>query len=296
MAETQPSCDLSHWVFSRADCEQVHDLCLERITEDILEEADPLHSFVKHITKATNDSIPRATTITKKSNPWFDEECWEAMKATRALDKSPQSREFRGETLSAFRRSQLQARWRFNQKKRQSWTEYVSKLSTNLPPKQYLNGKDGAAITNPIANEHAAAFTDNFTAHHSAAFQTIKGQEKVKIDFTPDSTEVYNKPLHWEVWGSQSQGQTPCAWTWQDPQQSVETSPWGHTQDPKSDPKQDMDLYGFSSSVESSNGDPDPKTKQDHTDPLSYRPIALTSCLWKILEQMINTRINWYLE
>ena len=107
-------------------------------------------------------------TIPKKSNPWFDEECREALKARRALDKRVrQSRELRGETLSAFRRSQAQARRLFNQEKCQSWAEYVSKLSTNTPikhvwdrvrkisgknicpPKQYLNGKDGAAITNP---------------------------------------------------------------------------------------------------------------------------------------------------
>ena len=46
-----------------ADWEKFHDLCLEGVTEDILEELSPLHCFVKHITKATNDSIPRATTI-----------------------------------------------------------------------------------------------------------------------------------------------------------------------------------------------------------------------------------------
>ena len=161
-----------------------------------------------------------------KSNPWFDEECREALKARRILDKRVrQSRELRGETLSAFRRSQAQARRLFNQTKRQSWAEYVSKLSTNTPikhvwdrvrkisgknicpPKQYLNGEDGAAITNPkdVANEHAAAFTDNSSsAHNSATFQTIKVQEeKVKIDFNHE-------------------GQTPCTWTWRDPQQSVE--------------------------------------------------------------------------
>ena len=41
---------------------------------------------------------------------------------------------------------------------------------------------------------------------------------------------------------------------------------------------------------------PIPKPNKDHTDPLSYRPIALTSCLCKILERMINTRLIWYLE
>ena len=66
-------------------------------------------------------------------------------------------------------------------------------------PKQYLNGNNGTAITNPkdIANEHAAAFTDNSSsANYSAEFQTIKEQEEiVKIDFTSDNTEVYNKPF-----------------------------------------------------------------------------------------------------
>ena len=102
--------------------EQFHDLCLEEVTEDILEEVDPLHSFVKH--------------ITKKSNPWFDEECKEALKSRWALGKRVrQSREFRGENV--------------------------------CPPKQYLNGKNGIDITNPkdIANKHAAAFTDNSSAH-----------------------------------------------------------------------------------------------------------------------------------
>ena len=41
---------------------------------------------------------------------------------------------------------------------------------------------------------------------------------------------------------------------------------------------------------------PIPKPNKDHTDPLSYRPIALTSCLCKVLERMINTRIIWYFE
>ena len=85
VAEIQPSCDPSHWVFSKANWEQFHDMCMESISEEILEEADPLHSFVERITKAANDCIPKATTIPKKSNPWFDEECREALKARQAL-------------------------------------------------------------------------------------------------------------------------------------------------------------------------------------------------------------------
>ena len=97
-----------------------------------------------------------------------NEECRKALKARRALNKRVwHSRELRGETISAFRRSQAKARRLFNQKKRQSWAEYVSKLSAETPikhvwdrvrkisgknicpSKQYLNGKNGTTITDP---------------------------------------------------------------------------------------------------------------------------------------------------
>lgn len=38
------------------------------------------------------------------------------------------------------------------------------------------------------------------------------------------------------------------------------------------------------------------KPRKDPTDPSSYRPIALTSCVCKLMEKMINTRLVWYLE
>ena len=74
-------------LFFKANWEQFHDVCLEIITENKLEETDHLHSFVEYITNAANDCIPRATAIPKKSNPWFDEECREAPKTRSALDK-----------------------------------------------------------------------------------------------------------------------------------------------------------------------------------------------------------------
>ena len=41
---------------------------------------------------------------------------------------------------------------------------------------------------------------------------------------------------------------------------------------------------------------PIPNPGKDHTEPTNYRPIALTSCLCKTLERMINARLVWYLE
>ena len=41
---------------------------------------------------------------------------------------------------------------------------------------------------------------------------------------------------------------------------------------------------------------PIPKPGKDYAEPTNYRPIALTSCLCKTLERMINKRLIWYLE
>jgi len=38
------------------------------------------------------------------------------------------------------------------------------------------------------------------------------------------------------------------------------------------------------------------KPRKEGSDPGSYRPIALTSCICKIMERMINDRLVWYLE
>jgi ribonuclease HI len=41
---------------------------------------------------------------------------------------------------------------------------------------------------------------------------------------------------------------------------------------------------------------PFPKPEKDHSKPENYRPIALTSCLCKTFERMVNARLTWFLE
>ena len=169
------------------------------------------------------------------------------------------------------------------------------------PPKQYLNGKNGTTITDPkdIDNEHRAVFTDNSSsAHYSATFQAIKEQEeKVKIDFTSDNTEVYNKPFRLRDLRRLIMKAKPCA-----------PRPDGiHNNLLKLLPEDTLKILkdilnniwisaDFPQQWRAAMVIPIPKLNKDHTDPLSYRPIALTSCLCKVLESMINTRFIWYLE
>ena len=41
---------------------------------------------------------------------------------------------------------------------------------------------------------------------------------------------------------------------------------------------------------------PIPKARKDLTDPNSYRPISLLSCVGKVVEKLVNTRLAWFLE
>jgi hypothetical protein len=41
---------------------------------------------------------------------------------------------------------------------------------------------------------------------------------------------------------------------------------------------------------------PIPKPEKNATIPTNYRPIALTSCICKTMERMINDRLVWYIE
>ena len=41
---------------------------------------------------------------------------------------------------------------------------------------------------------------------------------------------------------------------------------------------------------------PIPKPGKDSTNPANYRPIALTSCICKTMERMVNDRLVWFLE
>ena len=60
--------------------------CRERIDDAVLQSPDPLQSFVDLVIKIADDFIPKASTIPRKSNPWFDQECRDALKTRRALD------------------------------------------------------------------------------------------------------------------------------------------------------------------------------------------------------------------
>ena len=150
-----------------------------------------------------------------------------------------------------------------------------------------------------ISNTLADAFSKNSSSeNYTEKFKNIK-QQKVKrnLKFSSDNSETYNQPFSLlELKDALSKAH--------------DSSPGPddiHYQFLKHLPDTSLSvlLKTFNDIWETGNVPkswkeatiiPIPKPGKDNTNPNNYRPIALTSCICKTLERMINERLVWYLE
>ena len=150
-----------------------------------------------------------------------------------------------------------------------------------------------------ISNTLADAFSKNSSSeNYTQKFKNIKQQkEKRNLKFSSDNSETYNQPF--------------CLSELKDALSKAHDSSPGpddiHYQFLKHLPDTSLSvlLKTFNDIWETGNVPkswkeatviPIPKPGKDNTNPNNYRPIALTSCICKTLERMINERLVWYLE
>ena len=150
-----------------------------------------------------------------------------------------------------------------------------------------------------ISNTLADAFSKNSSSeNYTEKFKNIKQQkEKRNLKFSSDNSETYNQPF------SLSELKDALS-------KAHDSSPGPddiHYQFLKHLPDTSLSvlLKTFNDIWETGNVPkswkeatiiPIPKPGKDNTNPNNYRPIALTSCICKTLERMINERLVWYLE
>ena len=172
-------------------------------------------------------------------------------------------------------------------------TEFVLLISHASEEKANITSKKD------IANTLADSFSKNsFSENYTSKFRNIKNQqEKQKLKFTSDNTEDYNSEfLLSELTDALSKAH--------------DTSPGPddiHYQLLNHLPISTLlilleifnDIWktgNIPKSWKEATVIPIPKPDKDHTDPTNYRPIALTSCICKTMERMINDRLTWFLE
>ena len=311
------------WKLNKANWDLFHTLCDESLTTTSLSDStDCIADFTSSLIDISEKCIPKTSTNLKKSNPWYNDDCKEAIKQRKdtlsRFCKFPTK-----DNLNTYRVFRAKARRTIKSSKRKSWRTYVSNLSYKTPIKkvwdmvrkisgkskaashQHLNSNfNGGAETKAttkkdIADTLGDAFSKNSSnSNYPKEFQNYqKHQEKIKLNFKSSNNEEYNNPFNLdELKDAINKSHDTATGPDEIHYQMLKHLP------PKS-LKTLLAIFNdiwetgkFPESWELATIIPIPKPGKDHAEPTNYRPIALTSCICKTLERMINTRLVWYLE
>ena len=168
---------------------------------------------------------------------------------------------------------------------------------------QHLNinfnrGAETKATTKKdIADTLGDAFSSNSAnRNYSKEFQNYqKQQKKIKLHFKSSNNEEYNNPFNLdELKDTISKSHETATGPDEIHYQMLKHLPLKSLQTLLDIFNNMWETGKFPESWELATIIPIPKPGKDHTEPTNYRPIALTSCLCKTLERMINARLVWY--
>jgi ribonuclease HI len=264
----------------------------------------------------TNIGLTKPHATKQLTSSWWTEECTQARKEkNRALNHY---KCHRGDLTLWIEYKKARAKFRYSilTTKKNSWSQYLSSINSSTGsaevwrkvrslshscsrPAIVLKAGD-TTISDPrqVANtlcQHFANRSDGsstdviFTDHKTA-------QEATPMAFLPDDHCWYNNPLtlqelQWALRTSTSKSPGP------------DTIPYSILQQIPAD--QQLQLLAFFNHIFST-GFPDQwreglivpilKPGKPATNVSSYRPIALTNCLSKLLEKMLNQRLQAFLE
>ena len=190
------------WKLNKADWDLFHTLCNESLTDTFLSDSsDPITDFTSSLINISEKCIPQTSTNPKKSNPWYNDDCKEAIKQRKdtlsKFCKFPTH-----ENLNSYRNSRAKARRTIKSAKRKSWRTYVSNLNYKTPTKKvwdmvrkisgksksasyhhlnynFNNANETASTKQDIADTLASQFCSNSsTSHYSEEFQKYKKNKK----------------------------------------------------------------------------------------------------------------------
>ena len=205
-----------------------------------------------------------------------------------------------------------------NNKKRNSWRLFCDQLNSKMQTQKVwkairkIKGKGGCNSVNhlnvngnPITDkkEVAEVLAKNLSKHssmdnYSDEFQRIKTlKEKRRLDFSSKNDEEYNLPFSvTELRQSLQRTNDSATGLDQVHYQLLTHLPnsalpvllkvYNHVWESGCFPPLWLEAVVI----------PISKPGKDHSDPGNFRPIALTSCLCKTMERMINARLMWSLQ
>ena len=308
----RPSC----WKTNKANWQEFKTLCNSKLIQN-LDNTDLIKHFTETLISIANLTIPKTSPSNSRNTPWFNNECKTAIQlrnaALRKFNKEPSTN-----NLNSFKLFRAKARRIIKQAKKISWQNYVNRLNsstktntvwkmikkisgkTQSTPLKHLI-KDNIEITNikDIADTLAETFSTNSSSKNAnKQFLNHKTKtEKQKLNFKSENTESFNRlfslpELTEAIQRSHNTTVGPdeihSEFLKQLPPKSLDyllnalNDIWKNSRIPES--------WKLATII------PIPKPGKNSLHPSNYRPIALTSCLCKTMERMVNKRLVWFLE
>ena len=272
--------------------------------------------FTDTILKSAESSIPKTNPNPQRPPvPWWDDTCWALRKATRkCYKKYKHSGSPHHKVL--YQKAQAEQRKYFKKVKKDSWIHYINGINSKTAlgsvwkKIRKLNGKfvpsplptlkiNNNLISEPeeVANHLGKHFSDiSNPKSYSNRFQRVRNAQ-VSLNFDGDDAEPYN--MHFSMR------------EFKEALSSTENT----------SPGEDTIMYEMIKHIPDSAREfllkilnriwetsilprswkisiiiAIHKPGKDAYQPTSYRPIALTSCICKLFEKMVNNRLVWLLE
>ncbi|MES9994020.1 MAG: reverse transcriptase domain-containing protein, partial [Candidatus Thiodiazotropha sp.] len=308
----------SRWNLKKANWEMFVTSCQERLSSEKFKTALDMSAFTSALHEISEQCIPKSSTSSKKRNPWFNNECKTAINkrksALRKFNKNP-SREnhFHSKLTRA------KARRTIKEAKRMSWQQYVNKLNPKTPVKKIwemirkISGKNKKSecvhikssngnkcfSTKDISNALGENFQKNSSSsNYSQRFQDLKiEKESENLNFQSLNNEKYNRPFSIsELKDSLHKCNDTAAGPDDIHYQIIKHLPPDALETLLNIMNDIWDTGNFPEDWHKAVIIPIPKPGKDKTEATNYRPIALTSCICKTMERMINDRLVWFLE
>ena len=305
------------WKVEEADWVK-YSICatLEREFDSFESHIQAYEYFIEGVLDSANASIPKTKGKPRRPVvPWWNRTCGILRRITR---KTYRKYKTNGSSQSKviYQRAMAKQRRYFKKVKKESWLYYINGINSKTPSRavwrkiRKLTGKfvpspipklriNDNLISDPdkVANELGKHFSGvSSPKNYSPHFQKIRNTQ-VALDFSSKDSEAYNAKF------------------------SLRELKEALSSTEVTAPGEDTILYQMLKHLPESSKSfllkiinkiwetgilpeswklsliiPVIKPNKDPLQATSYRPIALTSCVCKLVEKMINTRLVWYLE
>ena len=314
----EPTCTTSNptWKLNKADWCRFSDMCSAELGcegEDL-----SMEDFTTTLNGIAENCIPKSKGKSRKHNTvWHNDDCRQARKDRNRILKKlkvcPSAR-----NLEAYRISRAKTRRVLRSTQQNSWRSFVSKLNSRTSLKKvwkmvhkitgkkqsddihFLSANGNELSTVPeIVDGLGQNFSQNSSSHnYSNTFQAHRLHSEHSIqNFHSANSEIYNTLFSIdELKDSISKSHDTATGPDNIHYQMLKHLP----------PDALMKLLDILNDIWQTGNFPPgwrlatvipvPKPGKDRSDPSSYRPIALTSCICKIMERMVNNRLIWYLD